>query len=250
MTFNTPAIILCRDNYLGFDSRVVIYTPHLGKIDTLARGLQKQRSKLAAHSLPGALADCFVVQGRHKKLLAGVTVAHHYCPPDLSLPKVYVIGALLRLTNALTDFEEKDEQIFTELSEALDFVYKAPDTQANLSRMALFYAWRLLGHNGYGPQLDQCLVCAQTLLDDEVLLAVRRGGVIHRSCYIQDGEPTVGLSKAACKGLKYMTSAPLSDALRLRAEQVVFSEIRQVIMAIVAERYEIDPQSRFWSAVG
>lgn len=243
MTFNTRAIILRRDDFDGPDSRLLLLSNTHGKIELIAKGLRRLASKLAAHARPGIVADCFVVQGRRRKLFAGSVVED--AVETLSLSQQYVQGALLRITDALVPLEQHDAEQFARLEIALKLVRT---NTPQISLLPHLYAWQLLVHSGYAQQLSICMVCAQSLSgEDRMFLDVRRGGLAHTLCVIDEATPGVVLHRAAVNGLRHMAEAPLSDVLRLRAEDEIFAEMLRAIEAVAEERFDLPSGGKFWT---
>lgn len=245
MTFNTRAIILRREDFDGPDSRLYLLSETHGKLELVAKGLRREQSKLAAHAQPGALADCFIVQGRKQKLFAGSVIEEQYQLPYQSLHKQYLSGAVLRIADALLPFEQHDEDMFVKLQEALDVIDQSNEGHVKL--VPFFYAWQLVVHGGYAQQLDSCVACNKSISNEEKLyLDVRRGGLAHKEC-ADTASPAVELNQAAVKGLRYMTEAGLENCLKLRADTEVFNQICNAIMAVVEERFDIPSRGNFWS---
>jgi DNA repair protein RecO len=63
-TFNTKAIILNRYDFRETDSRIICFSPERGKMELVARGAKKLKSKLSGHIEPLTLARIMVVRGR------------------------------------------------------------------------------------------------------------------------------------------------------------------------------------------
>jgi DNA repair protein RecO (recombination protein O) len=248
MTFNTRAIILRREDFDGPDSRLYLLSETHGKLELIAKGLRRAQSKLAAHTQPGVLADCFIVQGRKHKLFAGSVIEEHYQVPYQSLRKQYLSGAVLRIADALLPFEQHDQTIFSKLLEALNVIDLTPEHE-QVKLVPFFYAWQLVIYSGYAPQLENCVVCSKNLFNQpKTFLDIRRGGLIHDNC-IDNQTPAVLVNQSAIKGLRYMTGASLGDSLKLRAEAEIFEQICRVIKEVVEERFDISAQGSFWSFV-
>lgn len=245
MTFNTRAIILRREDFDGPDSRLYLLSETHGKLELIAKGLRREQSKLAAHAQPGALADCFIVQGRRHKLFAGSVIEERYQLPSQSLSKQYLSGAVLRIADALIPFEQYDADMFARLQEALDVVDQSEEDQVEL--VPFFYAWQIIVNSGYAQQLDACVVCDKSLwVSEKKYLDVRKGGLAHGNC-LEPGFPVIELGEPAIKGLRYMTTAELKDCLKLRAEPEVFEQICGAIKAVIEERFDISAKGDFWN---
>ena len=63
-TYNTTAIITNNEPYREHDSKITAYTIDRGKLELIARGTKKIKSKLAGHLEPASLVNLMVVHGK------------------------------------------------------------------------------------------------------------------------------------------------------------------------------------------
>ncbi len=245
VTFNTEAIVLRREDWNGNDSRVTFFTKTHGKIEAVARGLRKAKSKLAAHLEPLTETEVFLVEGRRFPIVAGSVPHERNELLRHSLSALSGAGLIVRLTDLMTPFESRDDHIFSLLTEALDILAADETIDENqILRFVHAFAWKLLVAAGYHAELRTCLECGKPISGEAVIFDVRRGGVLHEACKANGG---LRVSFAAIKGLAYMVEAPLADALRLRSLNGGISEMNTLVEAMVEERFEVGAESRFWA---
>src|SRR5690242_19276754 len=67
--FRTPAIVLRRTNYGEADRVISLLTPDRGKLSAIAKGVRKQKSKLAGGLELLAVCDVTLLEGRGDMLL-------------------------------------------------------------------------------------------------------------------------------------------------------------------------------------
>ncbi len=245
MTYNTEAIVLSREDWNGNDSRVTLFTQTHGKVEAVARGLRKAKSKLAAHLEPLTATEVFLVEGRRFPIIAGSMPTTRYEFLASSLLHLTAAGLLVRLTDLMTPMESRDDKIFSLLGEALDSLKEA-HVMAEAARLTHMFAWKLLSLSGYHAELRTCLECTKPITGDYVIVDVRRGGVLHENC-VREGRAGIRVSFPAIKGLAYMVEAPLHDAFRLRSLNGALSEMQSLIEAMIEERFEVGAGSRFWA---
>ena len=249
VTYNTEAIVLRREDWNSNDSRLTLYTKARGKIEAVARGLRKAKSKLAAHLEPLTFAEIFLVEGRRYQIVAGSSVLDRHIDLVGNLARLASAGLVLRIVDLMTPFENHDERIFeliTSTLKALEGGSAVNDVGAG--RIAHLFAWKLMLFSGYHPELRNCLECQKPLNAEQVAINVRRGGVMHQVC-VKTTNNIVTVSFAAIKGLAYMVEAPINDAIRLRSANGALAEINMVIEALIEERFEVGAGSQFWAKV-
>lgn len=246
MTMNTMAVILRREDWNGDDCRITLYTKDRGKLEAVARGLRKAKSKLSAHLQPLALSEVFLVEGKRFPIVAGSSVACRYPRIMNSLSSMSTGGLMARLVDLMTPLESHESRIYELLTDALGILEATDQHDDRINHLlARLFAWKLLALSGYHAQLRECVECGKTMTEQETDFGVRRGGVIHRACS-PVGEHTLRVSLPAIKGLAYMVDAPLTDAARLRSQNGALGEMMSIIEALVEERFEVGAGGPFW----
>lgn len=238
MTSNILAVILRQEDWRENDAWVTMYTRERGKIEALAKGLRKIESKLASHLEPFMTAEIFLAQGRHWPIVAGSIVEQARLNLRDNFDRLNLAGAIARLADLMTPLESRDDNIYNVLDETLTIV-SANHLRKSVGELLLhLFAWKLLVLSGYHPELKYCLHCRRNALTDKISLDVRRGGVVHESCLRGHESTIIPLGNSALKGLVYMATASIHDALRLRGSDKSFEEINKAISLFVEERYE------------
>jgi DNA repair protein RecO len=125
-TYNTRAIILNRYDFREADSRIICYGENCGKLELVARGAKKIKSKSAGHLEPLTLSRIMVVHGKDFAY-AGTAIGENFYPEiKNNLEKTQTAVQALRLVEKMTHVNELDnnEQIFNLLKNFLDDLEK------------------------------------------------------------------------------------------------------------------------------
>jgi len=186
-TFPTKAIILNRRDWREADRLVSVYTPNHGRLSLLARGACKANSKMAAHLEPLSLSRLLVVKGKGFDYVGGALLEEAFWGIKQDLNKLYFAGEALRNFSLLVREGEADADIFSWLEKWLLSLEAAGnggdlDKEEGRFRSALF-SWRLFHLLGYGPQLDNCVVCHQAPSPGKNHFDFARGGLLCSDCY-------------------------------------------------------------------
>jgi DNA repair protein RecO (recombination protein O) len=173
-TLTDYAIVLSREAWREADKRVVFFTQHHGKIDGIAIGAHKIRSKLAGHLEPLRIAQVMLAKGKQGYKVAQCVTQHNFIRTDAVLERTKMMGALVRLARRATENEHKDEDLYSLLSGGLGNLESAAAQE--LPRVYGNCLLDLAHHFGYAPMLGQCVVCG----DEQNLLrfSPHLGGVI------------------------------------------------------------------------
>lgn len=101
-TFNARAIILARQDFRENDSRIVCYSEDRGKLELVARGAKKLKSKSSGHIEPLTLSRLMVVQGRDVNYAGTAIGENFFSGIKGDLGKLAVAGRALSLVEKMT----------------------------------------------------------------------------------------------------------------------------------------------------
>ncbi len=148
-TYATPAIVLNRRAYRGYDQRVSLYTLEKGKVELLVKGALRPASRLAAHLEPLNRLDVMVVVG---KIAFVGGAASRDCYPNLKgdYDKLEAAGAAVGRLNRLLKEQVVDEPIFYLLKDFLSLLDKHSAEVLWYQWLANMFLYKLLEHLGYG----------------------------------------------------------------------------------------------------
>jgi len=156
-TLTDSAIILSREPWREADKRVVFLTSQHGKIDGVAVGAHKIRSKLAGHLEPVRIVDVMLAEGKQGYKIAQCVTRHNFVQPGSSLERLKMMGGLVRLTQRATEARHADPELFTMLFAGLSGLEQVDESE--LPKQYGKYLFDLAEHFGYSPMLAQCVVC-------------------------------------------------------------------------------------------
>lgn len=246
MTANFEAIVLGGEDAAEHDRRITLYTRERGRLDAFARGAKKRESKLAAHLEPFITTEVFIVDGLRGAILAGSVVKDARLALRSDVNRLALAGALVRLVNTMAPFENKEEDLFNLLNLALTVVDQKTMSIKEQSFFMHTFAWKLLALAGYKSELKHCSKCRRAPLSESMRYHARLGGVAHEKCLSNDFSLSISLSMPAIKGLWYLISSPIEQALRLRGSEEDFEQIKKAIELSFEERFDIEAGSDFW----
>jgi hypothetical protein len=107
-TFNTRAIILARYDFRESDSRIVCYSEDRGKLELVARGAKKLKSKSSGHIEPLTLSRLMVVQGKDVNYAGTAIGENFYSNIKSDLDKIFIASEALALVDKMTREGEVD----------------------------------------------------------------------------------------------------------------------------------------------
>lgn len=182
ITYQTQAIILRRAPVNESDIRVTAYSCDKGKLELLARGARKLKSKLAAHLEPITLSVLMVVRGR-KFDYAGTAVSEScFLNIKNDLEKTVFAGKAVGFFDKIIKLGEKDKVLYKLLNEYLGVLNREEKIKAGYELFYAFFILRLLARLGHQPQLYNCPVCNRKITPQGNVFGFTNGGIVCPNC--------------------------------------------------------------------
>ena len=201
--YRVSGFILKKKDIREADRVFTIYTKDLGKLEFLAKGERKIKSKLRRGLELFYLSEIEFIQGRTYKTITDVLLVKGFkrCWEDLrTLSVAYKISETL---DCLIKGEEPDKEIWdlvADVFEKLDNwkisfhqlleIGSSEKANHHLSIIVkrpefiyYYFFWNFVSCLGYKPQLYKCVLCQRQLKEDVPLFfSPKEGGVICQSC--------------------------------------------------------------------
>jgi DNA repair protein RecO (recombination protein O) len=235
--YKTQAIVL-RQRKLGeADKIVTLFCPNKGKVDAVAKGVRRTRSRMAGHLEPLTLGSYLVAEGRELDIVTQAETIEGF--PQLR-------ENLERLSRGLYCAELVD-RLLPERSEAypafrlLQATLERLDREEEIDVAVRFFEMRLLAELGYRPQLDVCSACGARVEPVENLWSNAAGGVLGAECAgrFPQGQ---ALSVNGLKVLRLLQKASFGEIARVRLRGALAAEIEACLGGHV--RYVLEREVR------
>ncbi|KGE18156.1 DNA repair protein RecO [Paenibacillus wynnii] len=229
MLHRVEGIVIRSMDYGEGNAIITLCTENAGKVGVLVRGAKKARSRHAALIQPFTVGQFvfFRNNGGLGTLNSGeITESHHPLREDL-VKAAYSCYACELLDRVLHD-EETGSFWFRQLAACLTALEegKEPGVIINV------YEMKILQAAGYGPQLEQCVICGQERPDDQLLISPRLGGVLCRSCKHND-PPAMEISPRSLKLLRLFAKLDLTRLGNVDVKADTREELKKVMRAIM-----------------
>jgi len=235
--YKTEAIVL-RQRKLGeADKIVTLYSSHHGKIDAVAKGVRRTKSRLAGHLEPLTHGAYLLAQGRELDIVTQAETVDAFPALRADLERISRGLYCAELVDRLTPERAEGAPIFRLLQETLGYLEAAPEYETATRRFEL----RLLGELGYRPALFDCAVCGRHLEPVANFWSADAGGAICPAC-ADDSLRLAPLSVNALKMLRLLQRSPYEDAARVRLSARLAAEIESCLGDYV--RYVLEREVR------
>lgn len=225
-TYQTKAIVLGRQAFKESDLKVTLYSPDKGKINLIARGGKKAKSKLAAHLEPMCLCDVMVVRGRQLDYLGSAISENCYLNIKKELDRLFASGKAFRIFNQLIKDNSQDKEVFVLLD---DFLGALNQIKLKMSPeiLADFFIFKLLIKSGYRPELYFCQICRKKINPGKNKFDLVKSGLVCPVC--PPAKQNLTLSDDCIKILRLLAKYNFNQLAKIKFGQPLEVEIKRFI---------------------
>ncbi len=229
-TYKTEAVAL-RQIPLGEADRILtIYTPDMGKLRVVAKGIRRTKSRLGGHL---ELLNCVSVslsQGRNLDVITEAQVIQSFrgFRDDLRLLSRALYVA--ELVDRFSDERSPNYEVYLLLLEVLSWLEQAGQSDLLLRHFEL----HLLEYSGYRPELRACVECRVMLEPGDHYFSSAVGGVLCPDCRVKSDDALILISLNAMKVLRFLQrDADCTGAAELKVSSRLQAEIERLLHAYV-----------------
>lgn len=144
----TRAIILSRTDYSEADRILTLLSPDLGKLRVIARGVRREKSKLAGGIELFSISNITLIRGKSDLYtITSTRLIHHYAKIVQNLDRTMLAYDLVKQLDRATE-DEPGREYFN----LLEGVFATlEDKQVSADLIRLWFGVRLLQLGGYAP---------------------------------------------------------------------------------------------------
>ncbi|RLT43356.1 MAG: DNA repair protein RecO [Chloroflexi bacterium] len=212
-TYRTQAVILRRRDYSEADRILTVYTPRLGKVELIAKGVRKTTSRKAGHLELFSHASLLVAQARTWDIVTEATTMESFLHLRGDLDCIGWAGYVCELVDAFGSADDENEQLW----EMLLFALRVLDSgEVGIDLFLRWFELHLLSLVGFQPEFFHCLACGDELQAVTNYLGLAAGGVFCPRC----GEAAGGTEPIEAGLLKILRHIQRSSWTEVRAVQL------------------------------
>lgn len=185
--YKTEAIVLKRTNLGEADKILSLYTPNLGKIRAVAKGVRRPKSKLGGHVETLTRSSMMLAQGRNLDIVTQSQTIDSFLALRNDLWFTSCALYVAELVERFTEEHMENYPVYRLLRHTIDSIVDTED----IDLLLRYFEIQLLGYLGYKPQLHTCIHCKAELEPVENYFSSSGGGVLCPDC--RATEPRVRL---------------------------------------------------------
>jgi len=240
-TYQTEAIIIKKIKLGEADRILTLYTPHLGKLRAVAKGVRRPKSKLSGHLELLTYSLVSLARGRNLDTITGSQTINSFLPikSDLWLTSYALYAA--EMTDHFTADENENHPLFQLLLQTMERLCQGGSNELVLR----YFEIHLLDRVGYRPVLQQCVSCHSSLEPVTNSFCSSAGGTLCPDC-LQSQYSAYPLSVNALKVLRFLQSNDYGTASKLKLTPEVSHEVELVLRGYLRYLLEREAKSAAW----
>ena len=186
-TFRSEAIVISHKDWGEADRMLWLYTRKLGKVQAIAKGVRKMRSRKAGHLEPFTCSNLMFARGRSFLIVTQAETLAPFLDLREDLLKVGYAAYVSELLDRFTYEEDDNHLIYQLLKDTLTRIDGEPEPYPAVR----YFEIHLLDLLGYKPELTNCVNCDSLIQPEDQFFSISLGGVVCPRCgsHIQDARP-------------------------------------------------------------
>jgi len=236
--YKTPAIVL-RSRKIGDTDKVLtLYAANLGKIEAVAKGVRKAKSRLAGHVEPMTHATFMLAKGKSLDVVTQVETIEPFAALRDDLDRLSRAVYVCELLDRFVEPHADNFGLYRLLLATLRRIAEREDVDTPVR----FFEMALLDALGYRPELEECVACRTKLAPVLNYWTAAGGGVVCPACR-RDEMAVRPISANAVKLLRLHLHGRFSDVSRVRVDAELALELERALGEYVRWVLERDVRS-------
>jgi DNA repair protein RecO (recombination protein O) len=239
--YKTEAIVLKRVNVGEADKILTLYTPNLGKLSAVARGVRRPKSKLGGHLELFTHSSLMLARGQNLDTISQAETITSFMPLREDLWRSGLAFYAVELVHQFTAEHLENYLIYRLLLDTLHRLCQTQDGELALR----YFELNLLTHLGYRPELHHCPDCGSPLEPTTNYFSVMSGGVLCPQCRVKDSMAR-RVSVNALKVMRFLQESDYQKASRLKLEAELSSELQGLTRQYIRYLLEREMKTVAW----
>jgi DNA repair protein RecO (recombination protein O) len=235
--YKTPAVVLRQRRLGDADKIITLYSASYGKLDAVAKGVRRVKSRLAGHVEPLNHASYLLARGRNLDIITQAQTIETFQPLRDDLDRLSRALYAAELVDRATEERSENFELYRLLLDTMHRLSHRDDQDIILR----FFEMSLLSQLGYRPEVRQCVVCGRKLEAERNGWAPGAGGVVCPRCRPDEIHVT-SLSVNALKVLRLLQAGDFREVARLRISAELGGEMERHLRNAV--HYALDRDVR------
>ena len=206
------------------DRILTLYTLEKGKLQAIAKGVRKLKSRKAGHLEPFTQVSLQLAKGRNLEIVTQAETIRNFDNIRENLKLTAQAAYVLELLDRLTYEEGENRLLYNLVVETLSRL----DAGISPGLVVHYYEVHLMDILGFKPQLQECVVCGAAIQPENQYFSARLGGVVCPQSL--SGDPGAWqVSMDALRYMRFFQRSPWPQVKNRSIPEEVDRELSQLI---------------------
>lgn len=237
--YQTEAIIIKKTKLGEADRILTLYTPELGKVEAVAKGIRRPKARLAGHLELLTHSHITLVRGKNLDTIIGSQTINSFITLKSNLWPAACALYAVELVNQFTVDHIDNQPLFKLLLATLQRLSQP----GNMEAVLRYFEMHLLNETGYRPELYECVSCRKMLQPVDNSFSYSSGGTVCPSCS-QAANRSISIN--AIKVLRLLQMDDFDTIMHLRIDVNLYYELESLLRAYFKFLLERDIKSTSW----
>lgn len=239
--YQTEAIVIKKQR-LGEAGRILtFYTPHLGRVQGVAKGVSKSKSKLSGHLEMFTHSQVSFARGKSIDAITGSQTINSFLAVKDDLSKISYAYYFTELVWHFGAENASHPSLFQLLLDTLNTL--GQENSHELLRH--YFEMQIISETGYRPRLECCSFCRSKLKEEDNYFSPEGGGILCPKCNHKHAD-RFPISVNCIKVLRVLQQEDFQTAKRLKLNNAIFNEIDALLRHQLRYLLERDIKSLSW----
>ncbi|NLE83873.1 MAG: DNA repair protein RecO [Chloroflexi bacterium] len=223
-SYRAQAMVIRHREFGEADRILTLYTLEKGKLQAIAKGVRKLKSRKAGHLEPFTQVSLQLAKGRNLEVVTQVETIRNFANIRENLKLTAQAAYVLELLDRFTYEEGENRLLYNLVVETLARL----DSGISPALAVHYYEVHLMDILGFRPQLQECVVCGAAIQPENQYFSAKLGGVVcPRSL---SGDPSAwAVSTNALRYLRFLQRSPWSQVKNRSVPEEVDQELSQLV---------------------
>lgn len=220
------------------DRVLTLFTWEKGKIEAVAKGVRKPRSKLLAGTHIFSHNRFMLYQGKTLDGMTQYEIVNSFAPLRDDMEKMVYAGMVCEFLDKMTAYGEPHPELFSELLKALTILSAGED----MEKIVWAFILKGMGLLGFAPELTRCVVCGEEQWAGAGRFSVQHGGAVCPRCREQN-PCSAPLSPETRQVMRFFLQKDLGKVRVLKVSEAARREIGHILRRILTEEHHVHLKS-------
>jgi DNA repair protein RecO (recombination protein O) len=220
----TQGIVLKQVNMGEADRIITLFTDNLGKVQAVAHGARKAKSKLMSSTQIFSYCEYVLYKGKNLYTISQSEIKESF---QVLLGDLYTLtysSYLVELINVMTQYDETNIELFRLI---LKVLYLMSGSEIDKELLVRAFELKSMSISGYMPDLNRCSICSRD--DPDILgFSIRHGGIVCGRC-VNGAEDVLRMDASTLNTLRYLMRNDMERIRSLRVNNNVKESMKKIM---------------------